>query len=109
MAVDLTFYNKKHQQDVEFASKKVQEWITAYTERECCINCEAHIIFNVPVRTVKVKYEAIHHLMGSIFFSSGFWSKFEMTKKTTEYEVNLWLKAMTPEEKEKALFSPDLD
>lgn len=108
MAVDLTFFNKKYQKDVELASKKVQEWITLYTERECCANCDAYIIFNVSVRTVKARYEAIHELMAAILFSSGFWSKFKMTKKTNEYEITLWMKAMTAEEKESALSSTDL-
>jgi len=108
MAVDLTFYNKKHQNDIDFASKKVQEFLETYQEEKCCAECEVFQNYTVSVSDMpRHKYEAMHDLMVALFFSSGFWSKFEMIKHKNEYKVKLWLKVMTPEEKEKALFIPD--
>jgi len=108
MAVDLTFYNKKHQNDIDFASKKVQEFLETYQEEKCCAECEVYQNYTLSVSDMpRHKYEAMHNLMGALFFSSGFWSKFEITKYKNDYKVKLWLKVMTPEEKEKALFIPD--
>lgn len=110
MALDLTFFNKKHQNAVEFASKKVQEFLKSYEEEQCCAQCEVYQKYTVSVSDMpRAKYEAIHDMMGAMFYSSGFWSKFEMTKHYSNYKITLWLQAMTPEEKEKALFIPNLD
>ena len=108
MALDLTFFNKKHENSVQYASKKVQEFLKSYEEEQCCAQCEVYQKYTVPVSDMtKVKYAAIHDMMGAMFYSSGFWSNFASTKHKNVYKVTLWLKAMTTEEKEKALFIPD--
>jgi hypothetical protein len=104
MAVDLTFFNKKHQNDLAFATEEVQHILNIYHETN---ERDIYLSYIIPFSDKpKHKYEVMHEMMVAIFFSSGYLADIKMTNHENDYKFELWLTVMTPEQKEEGLFIP---
>jgi len=88
----------------------VKEFIEKYETEACCADCEITSQYTVTGSNIpKARYQALHDMMGAILYSSGFWSKFSMSKNQSDWQISRYMKRMTPEEKENAHRGMDLD
>jgi hypothetical protein len=114
MAVDTTFYLKKHNNDLAFAIEKAQEWINLFNEslpEGGCGECQAHIRKSIKIHPnmPRAKLDRLHDMIEQVLFSSGYYADINMTKKKSHYDVLIVMIKMTPEQKADCLSTSFLD
>ena len=86
----------------------VEKSINDYNNKSCCVSCEIGVHLGMAAHMSRFQVNSVSEMMAAMFFSSGFFSRFEVSKKKNcDYLVKFYMKKMTDEEKKDALEIPD--
>ena len=106
--MDLTQYHIAYKNKFEAATASVKKSINDFNNRKCCDTCEGSILLGMAAHMTKFQINSVSEMMAAMFFSSGYFSRFEVSKKKNcDYLVKFYMKKMTDEEKKDALEIPD--
>ena len=98
MPIDLTFYNKRHNESLEHAIEIAEELIDNLEQEWCCYKC--HITTNIPCpnasRGAVVRSADVIQM---VMYSSGYWFSYTIRKKGDDFILAVRVSKMTEEEK----------
>jgi len=110
MAVDTTYYLMQHQNKMDFACQKAQEWITHYENNignMCCDDCKIVLqtTMEVPDSLSRQKVLQLMDMIEGILFSSGYFASIvvKKVKNLNPYKVKAILVKMTSDDKKRYL------
>ncbi len=103
MALNLAHYNFKHQRDLEFAVKRAEYYIGVANAKSCCDDCVTEVDCEIDISKAPLsKFNHINSIISAVLFSSGYYARITTKyKKKNTYNLNVWLKKMSDEERVK--------